>query len=92
VASANHIGDGKPRMLPEYGTDFDPDDETAKEAWFRAIPSVLASLPKIKAVLYFNSSGVTTTGPTCDMTMDDAASSIAGFAAAGHDAYLNQPY
>lgn len=49
-------------------------------------------LVEIEAVVYFNSAGITTTSPTCNMRMDDSASSIAGFSAAGDDPYFNQPH
>ncbi len=88
----NGIGAGKPRMLAEYGTTFDPADATRKQEWFEALPRVVEDHPLVKAVVYFNSAGITTTSPTCNMRMDDSASSIAGFSTAGADPYFNQPH
>ncbi|BCJ57256.1 glycoside hydrolase family 26 protein [Micromonospora endophytica] len=85
------IGAGKPRMLAEFGTNFDAADPTAKRRWFEEFPAALKVHPKIKAAIYFNSPGVTRTTPTCDMTMDHDAAALAGFTAAGRDGYLRQP-
>jgi hypothetical protein len=88
----NGIGAGKPRMLAEYGTTFDPADATRKQEWFEALPRVVEDHPLVKAVVYFNSAGITTTSPTCNMRMDDTPASIAGFSTAGDDPYFNQPH
>ncbi|MCO1598594.1 glycoside hydrolase [Micromonospora sp. RHAY321] len=85
------IGAGKPRMLAEFGTNFDTADPDAKRRWFEEFPAALKAHPKIKAAIYFNSAGVTTRTRTCDMTMNHDASALAGFARAGRDAYLSQP-
>ncbi|MDG4798524.1 glycoside hydrolase [Micromonospora sp. WMMD1082] len=85
------IGAGKPRMLAEFGTNFDASDPNAKRRWFEEFPAALKAHPKIKAVNYFNSPGMTRTTGTCNMTMNQDASALAGFAAAGRDAYLRQP-
>jgi hypothetical protein len=87
----NGIGAGKPRMLAEFGTNFDPADPDAKRRWFEQLPAALQAHPKIKAAIYFNSAGMTTRTKTCDMTMNHDASVLAGFARAGRDAYLRQP-
>jgi hypothetical protein len=88
----NGIGAGKPRMLAEYGTNLDAADPGAKRAWFEAFADAVEAHPLIKAVAYFNSSGSTTTSATCNMRMDDAPSSVAGFATAGADPYFDQPH
>ncbi|RIV37791.1 glycoside hydrolase [Micromonospora radicis] len=85
------IGAGKPRMLAEFGTNFDIDDPNAKRRWFEEFPAALKAHPKIKAAIYFNSAGVTTTTKNCNMTMNHDAAALAGFAAAGRDSYLRQP-
>ncbi|MFC3501892.1 glycoside hydrolase [Micromonospora krabiensis] len=85
------LGAGKPRMLAEFGTNFDAADPTAKRRWFEEFPAALRAHPKIKAAVYFNSAGMTSTSATCDMTMNHDASSLAGFARAGRDDYLRQP-
>ncbi|MDG4767509.1 glycosyl hydrolase [Solwaraspora sp. WMMD406] len=85
------IGAGKPRMLAEFGTNFDPDDPGAKRRWFEQFPAAVKAHPKIKAVVYFNSAGSTTTSASCDMTMNHTPSALAGFTAAGKDPYFKQP-
>jgi hypothetical protein len=87
----NRIGVGKPRMLAEFGTNFDPADSAAKQRWFEQFPAAIKAHPKIKAVIYFNSAGSTTTSATCNMTMNHTPSALAGFTRAGKDAYFNQP-
>jgi len=85
------IGAGKPRMLAEYGSTFDPADLGRKRRWFEELAGVVEDHPQVKAVVYFNSAGVTTTSPTCNMTMNHSAESLAGFRAAAADPYFNQP-
>ncbi|WP_326555240.1 glycoside hydrolase family 26 protein [Micromonospora sp. NBC_01813] len=87
----NRIGVGKPRMLAEFGTNFNPDDPAAKQRWFEQFPAAIKAHPKIKAVIYFNSAGSTTTSATCNMTMNHTPSALAGFTKAGKDSYFNQP-
>ncbi|RKN13778.1 glycoside hydrolase [Micromonospora musae] len=85
------IGAGKPRMLAEFGTNFDTADPAAKRRWFEEFPAALKAHPKIKAAVYFNSPGMTTSTASCNMTMNHDAAALAGFARAGQDAYLRQP-
>ncbi|MEU8301003.1 glycoside hydrolase [Micromonospora sp. NPDC048909] len=85
------IGAGKPRMLAEFGTNFNSADPAAKQRWFEEFPAALKAHPKIKAAIYFNSAGMTTTTGNCNMTMNHDASALAGFARAGQDSYLRQP-
>ena len=44
---------GKPFMLAEYGT-VEGRSPDAKAAWFASVPPVLASLPRLKALVYFD--------------------------------------
>ncbi|MFY1633782.1 glycoside hydrolase family 26 protein [Solwaraspora sp. WMMB335] len=85
------IGAGKPRMLAEFGTNFDTEDPAAKRRWFEQFPAAVKAHPKVKAVVYFNSAGSTTTSATCDMTMNHTPSALTGFTRAGNDLYFNQP-
>ncbi|MER7418583.1 glycosyl hydrolase [Micromonospora peucetia] len=87
----HRVGVGKPRMLAEFGTNFDTANPDAKRRWFEEFPAALKAHPKIKAAIYFNSPGMTRRSNTCDMTMNHDASSVAGFARAGRDSYLRQP-
>ena len=45
----------KPRMLGEYGSIADPANPSRRGLWMAAIPSALESLPRIRAVEYFDS-------------------------------------
>ncbi len=85
------VGAGKPRMLAEFGTNLDANDPAAKRRWFEEFPAALKAHPKIKAAVYFNSAGMTTSTSTCNMTMNHDAAALAGFTAAGRDSYLRQP-
>ncbi|MGA4731333.1 glycoside hydrolase [Micromonospora taraxaci] len=87
----NGIGAGKPRMLAEFGTNFNSADPGAKQRWFQEFPAALKAHPKIRAAIYFNSPGVTSRTAICDMTMNHDASAVAGFAQAGQEPYLRQP-
>lgn len=85
------IGSGKPRMLAEFGSNLDAGDPSAKRRWFEEFPAAVKAHPKIKAVVYFNSAGSTVHSETCDMTINNDASALAGFRAAGLDPYFRQP-
>lgn|GEM_PF-1738691 len=87
----HRIGVGKPRMLAEFGSNFHPDDPAAKQRWFEQFPAAIKAHPKIKAVVYFNSAGSTSTSATCNMTMNHNPSALAGFTRAGKDPYFRQP-
>jgi len=89
---ANHVGDGKPLMLAEYGTAANPADAAAKQRWFEALPAAVKAHPRIKAIAYFNSAGSTSTTPTCNMLLNDTPAAVAGFTAAGADPYFRQPH
>lgn len=85
------IGASKPRMLAEFGTNFNSADPGAKQRWFQEFPAALKAHPKVKAAIYFNSPGVTSSSATCNMTMNHDPSALAGFTRAGQDGYLRQP-
>lgn len=70
---------GKPLMLAEFGT-----HGADKGAWFRAVPDVLRSLPRIKAAVQFNSRP-----GACDHRFTASAANLAGFTAASADPYVN---
>lgn len=87
----NRIGVGKPRLLAEFGTNFDTANASAKQRWLAEFPAAVKAHPKIKAVIYFNSAGSTSKSANCDMTMNHNASAVAGFTKAGQDPYFRQP-
>jgi beta-mannanase len=78
----------KPWMLAEYGSDDDPASPARKGDWFRALPrQARADRPLIKAVVYFDREH-----GDCQWNIDSSRAATAGFVAAGHDSYFNQPH
>jgi hypothetical protein len=51
---AGHGYGDKPFMLAEYGTVEKTGDPNGKASWFGAIPAALTSLPKLRALVYFD--------------------------------------
>jgi hypothetical protein len=82
-----HISASKPIMLAEYSTAVDPAHPDAQRSWYEGIPSALASMPGIRAVLQWDS---TIPGSDCDLSLDNPAA-LAGFTAAGHSHLFSQP-
>jgi hypothetical protein len=89
---ANHLGSGKPRMLAQYGTCWDHNDPNRKPAWFQQLPAAVKHHPKIKGLLYFDSTNGSTPSSTTSMLLDDTPAALETFATAGHDPYFNQPH
>lgn len=79
---ANGFGD-KPFILPEYGTESDPNNPTAAATWFSSIPSVLSSHPNIKALITWDDQV-----GSCDTELTSSPGEFAAFTAAGHDPTL----
>ena len=74
----------KPVMLCVVACAEKADDPAAKEAWFRALPAVLASMPVVKGIVYWN--GETTAG---SYAVDSSPAALDGYRAAGLDPYVN---
>jgi hypothetical protein len=86
------VGSTKPRMLGEYGSHDDP-ALGSKEQWLREVPAMLrTSMPKLKAVVYFDRLATPVPGDPCAWLADSSPQAQAGFAAAVSDSYLNQPH
>jgi hypothetical protein len=86
------VGNTKPRMLGEYGSHDDP-ALGSKEQWLREVPAMLrTSMPKLKAVVYFDRLATPVPGDPCAWLADSSPQAQAGFAAAVSDSYLNQPH
>lgn len=74
---------GKPLMIPEFGTSENPNDPTAKAAWYAQAAQVFQNqMPDIRAVVYFYSN----TDSGCAWKASTSATSLAGF-----KAMSNQP-
>jgi hypothetical protein len=85
-SAPGHAYSSKPYMLSEFGSADDPADAQRRADWYRAVPAALKTMPNIRSVVYFDSS------TDADWRFETTAASIAGFADAGHDPYLNQPH
>ncbi|MHA3702392.1 glycoside hydrolase family 26 protein [Jatrophihabitans sp. YIM 134969] len=67
------FGQDKPLMLSEYAA-----HGTAVGSWYAGVPAALALLPRIKAVVQFDS-----TTERCELRVTASADNLAGFRAAG---------
>lgn len=67
------FGQSKPLMLSEYGAHGD-----AVGSWYAGVPAALDLLPRIRAVVQFDS-----TTPQCELRVTASADNLAGFRAAG---------
>ena len=85
-SAPGHAYASKPCMLAEFGSGDDASAAQRRADWYRDVPAALKTMPNIKAVVYFDSS------TDADWRFETIAASIAGFADAGHDPYLNQPH
>lgn len=74
---------GKPLMLPEWGSAEDPNQPGRKAAWLEDAATTLAGWPAIKAVSYFDHVG------TCDWRLATSPSAQAAFADISHQAWAN---
>ncbi|WP_051427150.1 DNRLRE domain-containing protein [Arthrobacter sp. H20] len=72
----------KPQMLAEWGVDEDPAYPTYKRDYFNTAADQLAQHPKIKAVVYWDSTGIDTSGNPLivgDTRVDSTPSSLNAF-------------
>ncbi|HUY48266.1 MAG TPA: glycosyl hydrolase [Streptosporangiaceae bacterium] len=83
--AAHHLGAGKPLMLQEFGSAPDPAEPGREAAWFRGIVPVLRGLPRLKALILWNSA---TRG--CDLKLSSASAAGTAYRQAGLAPYLRQ--
>lgn len=76
---------GKPFVLAEYGTQFDPADPERARRWYEDVPQVLGEHPDIKALVRWDSSF------DCGLEIDNGPGMVEAFAEAGRDAAFAQP-
>lgn len=69
--------DRKPFFIPEYGTQFDPDDHDRSRAFYRDIPGVLEVRRNIKALIRWDSDF------GCNLRLDNGPGMVDAFAATG---------
>ncbi len=63
----------KPLMIAETGTTEDPADPGRKRAWYTQAASALQSMPRVRAVMFFDS------GNSCPWWVDTTPQSLKGF-------------
>ncbi|WP_437961925.1 glycosyl hydrolase [Sorangium sp. So ce119] len=80
----------KPYILSEFSSHEDPADPDRKGAWMRGVVDALKQYPDIKAVQFYNSN--VTLRSACKLAVDSSPESVAGYAEAGSDPYVNQPH
>jgi beta-mannanase len=66
----------KPLLLSEYGSVLNK----GVYGWYASIPSALAQLPRLKALIQFSAP----TASGCDTTLSHSSAAVAGFAKAGN--------
>ncbi len=76
---------GKPLMIAETGTMENPADPAAKARWFDNATRTLKSMPRVRAVLYYNSNA------HCDWRVSSSASALDGFTRLAQDPWLQLP-
>jgi hypothetical protein len=83
--AAHGFGD-KPVMLAEYGTATDPARPGRESSWYRAIVPTLLGLPRLKALVLWNSAI-----PGCDLRLSAASTAgVAAYRQAGLSPYFRQ--
>lgn len=81
--STSGLGAGKPVMLSEFGSYGDN-----RGSWYREFGRIVKTLPRIKAVIVFNSNPGN--GP-CDTRVTASRDNWEGFASIASDPYFNPP-
>jgi hypothetical protein len=81
------VAQGKPMMIPEYGSMEDPEVPGRKAAWLTEAAATLKTWPELKALTYYDNGGA----PECDWWIDSSQSALNAFSAMGADPYFNPP-
>ncbi|MGP9031756.1 CBM96 family carbohydrate-binding protein [Glutamicibacter mysorens] len=82
----------KPQMLGEWGVDEDPAYPSYKADFWKTAADQLEDLPKIKALVYWDSTGVTPNGEALsvgDTRVDSKSTSLSAFRNFLNDDYVN---
>ncbi|MFF0064060.1 glycoside hydrolase family 26 protein [Streptomyces sp. NPDC005279] len=83
-----NISAKKPLMLAEFATAPDPADPDRQRGWYSAIPEVIGTMPKVKAMVHWNRA--TSAEAKCDLTVNEGPA-LEGYRKAGADRYFKQP-
>ncbi len=81
--TAHHLGPGKPVMLAEFGSAANPADPGQEAAWYRGIVPAIKRLPRLKALVMWNSAT-----PGCDLQLSAEPSAARAYREAGMSRYL----
>ena len=82
-----HQYSSKPYMITETGSDENDADPTAKENWFKALPSVFQALPNLKILLYYDTDH--TASNSCSWNINSSPNALAGYIVAGNDPFFS---
>jgi hypothetical protein len=83
--AAHHLGDGKPVMLAEFGSAANPAHPGQEAAWYRGIVPVLRRLPRLKALVMWDSRT-----PGCDLELSAVPAAAGAYRQTGLSPYLRQ--
>ncbi len=81
----HNLGVGKPVMLPEFGSAPNPGNAGLEAAWFRDIVPVLHGMPRLKALILWNSRT-----PGCNLLISHSRAAARAYRQAGLNPYLRQ--
>ncbi|MFI1397319.1 glycoside hydrolase family 26 protein [Streptomyces sp. NPDC020681] len=82
-----NISAKKPVMLAEFATAPDLADTGRQRGWYTAIPEVIRTMPKVKAMVHWNRA--TSEEAECDLTVNSGPA-LEGYREAGADRYFKQ--
>jgi Glycosyl hydrolase family 26 len=83
--TGRHLGAGKPVMLAEFGSAGNPENPEMEAEWYRGVVPVLRGMPRLKALIMWNSS---TAG--CDLQLSADSAAARAYRQAGLSPYLRQ--
>jgi glycosyl hydrolase family 26 len=81
----HRLGLGKPIMLPEFGSAPNLGNPGLEAAWFRDIVPVLHGMPRLKALILWNSRT-----PGCNLLISHSRAAARAYRQAGLNSYLRQ--
>ncbi|MFI6288888.1 glycoside hydrolase family 26 protein [Streptomyces sp. NPDC051018] len=82
-----NISDKKPLMMAEFATAPDLEDPDRQYHWYKEIPSVIGSMPRVKAMVHWNRA--TSEEKRCDLTVNEGPA-LKGYREAGESRYFHQ--
>jgi hypothetical protein len=83
--ATHRLGAGKPVMLPEFGSAPNRANPGLEAAWYRDVVPVLHGMPRLKALILWNSRT-----PGCDLNIADSPAAARAYRQAGLSPYLRQ--